>query len=153
MNRRQALATFLALGVSACAGKTPDQIGSDFDLELAGLSAVVAALGGISGISATVMQDAPRLLNDLRSQRAAIVDVLNPGVDTVTKFSQGAIALATLVQPYLPQASQYLPLVLAVISLANSSLQAVGRAPAAASMQALAMMSPAEARLVLKGVR
>lgn len=155
LRRRTILAASAAwpavLALSACGGRTASQLQVDVQTIAAGLASIATDLAAVPGLnipSATMTQ----IQNEIaliKSQAAEIAGALAPGQTVVTDFVETVQTLATLTQPFFPQAPAVAAVITAAASLAQIVLQEAGALTASES-RTWTMPAPT-ARAVLRG--
>lgn len=154
LQRRSLLAASAALPfvglLTACGGTTASQLKADVQTIDAGLEGILSDLLAVPGVAipaATVAQ-IQKALADIDTNGASIGGALAPGQSVVTDFVESVDTLASLAQPFFPQAPAIAAVITAAASLAQIVLQEAGvlKAP---RFTAWSMPAPA-ARAVLK---
>lgn len=147
-----AAAAVAALSMAGCTTQTPDQLQNDVNLVVAGAQAVVSALAAVPNVPPAVIAQAQAALANIQLNAAAIANALSPQANAAQAIVVAVNTLATLVQPYFPQAGQYAAIVAAAVSLAAVIAGMVG-AQAAPAPAGTPSMSPSTARTTLQSVK
>lgn len=156
MISRRPLLGLLTMGtLAACAtpgATTPTQLATDVNLIASGLSAAIASVAAIPGVSAAAVTQLQGYLATIQAdaKTVAAATVTTP-TSTVQEVAQAVQAVASVALPLIPGGSTVLALIQAAISLLPSILAAIGVSGAAPATPPV--YSPAQARLILASAK
>jgi hypothetical protein len=150
---RLTLAAAAAVTLDACAGQTADQLTSDVNLIVSGLNSIIPTLAGLppsAQPNPSVMAQIQKALADLAANAANVGTSLAPNANAVQAISTIISTLSSLVAPFYPLAPVINTIIQAALALLPGIL-AMAKLPVPASVaRAATVMSPEQARLVLK---
>jgi hypothetical protein len=153
MNRRTLLcaAAFVpALGLLACGSQTASQLATDVQLIAAGLTAAIADIKQVPGVSSAAVIQLDDDLATIQADAAKVAtSVATPATSTVQEIGQVVQAVAAVVLPLVPAGSVIEATIQAAVSLLPVVLAAVGVSGAGVP----AKYEPEQARLILAAAR
>lgn len=155
MTRRDvmALVATAVVAVQGCANQPPDQLKTNIGLVVSGSQSIVTALGALPSVPADVLAKSQAALADVQANANAIVNATAPAANAAQQLLVAVNTLAQLVLPFFPQASAYVAIVSAVVSLATVIVGMVGAKPASAPPAGTVAMTPSHAAEVIRGAR
>ncbi len=134
-----------ALNLTGCAGTaaTPTQLATDVNLIASGLSAAIASISQIPGVSATVVSQLQADLATIQADAAKVAST--PQASIVQEIGTVVQAVATIALPLIPGGSAVAATVQAAVSLLPAVLAAAG----VNGVTIAAQFTPDQARLIL----
>lgn len=150
--RALVLAMVGAVALQGCGNQPPDQLKTNIGLVVSGSRSIVTALGALPSVPAGDLAKAQAALADVQANADAIVNATAPAGNAAQQLMAAVAALAQIALPFFPQASGYVAIISAVVSLASVIVGMVGAKPVPAPAGVVAM-TPSHAAEVIRGAR
>jgi hypothetical protein len=151
--RRHFTGLILISAVAACSTPpTPSQLATDTSLIASGLSAAIASIAAIPGVSPATVSQLQGYLATIEADATTVAaaTVTTP-TNIVEEIAQTVQAVASVALPLIPGGTSLVALINAAVSLVPTILAAVGVSGAAPAGPL--PYTPAQARLILAAAR
>jgi hypothetical protein len=151
-------ATGGALGLAGCTALTPAAVQTALQTDTADLAAALDTLpaelsaAGVT-VPAATLADINNVISDINTNAAAIASAATTSPTSVSAIVGDITTVASLVEPFFPEAAAIVPLVDAAVSIGGTLLSEAGvslaAAPAARKYTPRTVYAPAAARAIL----